>query len=81
MEMVNRDEVKEILLSNNPEIKIIYNDDEVEEITDGLSKDIEKVRKFMKGVNKMIAEIEQSDPKFAKILKDHFYNFDDDDIW
>lgn len=79
--MLNRDEVKEILLSNNPEIKIIYNDDEVEEITDGLCKDIEKVRKFMKEANVLIAELEISDPKLAKLLKDELYNFDDDDIW
>ena len=79
--MVNRDEVKEILQSNNPELKIIYRDDELEEIVDGICKDVEKVRKFMKGVNKMIAEIEQSDPNFAKILKDYFYNMDEDEIW
>lgn len=81
MEMINKEEAKEILLSNNPEFKIIYKDDELEKIVDGICKDVEKVRKFMKGVNKMIAEIEQSDPKFAKILKDYFYNLDEDDIW
>ena len=79
--MVNKDEVKEILLSNNPEIMIIYTDDEVEEVTDGLCKDIKKVRKFMKEANVLIAELEISDPKLAKRLKDELYNFDDDDIW
>jgi hypothetical protein len=60
------------LLSNNPEYKLLYNEDELEEIIDGICKDVEKVRKFMKCVNELIAEIEQSDPKFAKILKDYF---------
>jgi uncharacterized pyridoxamine 5'-phosphate oxidase family protein len=51
-EMVNRDEVKEVLLSKNPEFKTIYSDDEMEEIVDGIW-DVEKVRKFMKGVDKI----------------------------
>ena len=50
--MVNRDEVKEVLLSKNPEFKTIYSDDEMEEIVDGIW-DVEKVRKFMKGVDKI----------------------------
>lgn len=78
--MVNRDEAKEILLSNNPELKIIYKDDELEEIVDGICKDIKKVRKFMRGVDKMIAEIEQTDPKFAKILRDYFYNLEEGEL-
>ncbi len=79
MEMLSKEEAKEILLSNNPEYKILYNNDEIEEIVDGICKDIVKVRKFMRGVDKMISEIEQSDPEFAKILRDYFYNFDVDD--
>jgi len=51
-EMVNRDEVKEELLSKNHEFKTIYSDDEMEEIVDGIW-DVEKVRKFMKGVDKI----------------------------
>lgn len=78
--MVNRDEAKEILLSSNPEYKIIYNDDELEKITDGICEDIEKVRTFMKEVNELIAELEISDPKLAKLLKDKFYNLDEDEL-
>ncbi|MCK9281783.1 MAG: hypothetical protein M0P71_14245 [Melioribacteraceae bacterium] len=80
-ELVDREEAKEILLTNNPELKIIYKEDELEEEVDGVCEDIEKVRKFMNGVNEMIEEIEQSDPKFAKLLKDKFYNLDEDEIW
>lgn len=79
--MVNRDEVKEVLLSNNPELKIIYNEDELDEIVDGLCKDINYVRMTLKEVNKLIAEFEISDPEIAKRLKDKFYNFDIDEIW
>lgn len=75
MKKVNKDEAKEILLSNNPELRIIYKDDELEKIVDGICKDVEKVRKFMKGVNKLIAKLEISDPKLAKLLKDKYYNF------
>ncbi len=78
--MVSKDEAKEILLSNNPELKIIYNDDELEKITDGICEDIEKVRTFMKEVNELIAELEISDPKLAKLLKDKFYNLDEDEL-
>jgi len=76
--MVNRDEAKEILLSNNPEYKILYTEDEIDKIVDGICKDVEKVRKFIKELFEMIDEIEQIDPKFAKILRDYFYNLDED---
>jgi SMC interacting uncharacterized protein involved in chromosome segregation len=76
--MVNKEEAKEILLSNNPEYKILYTEDEIDEIVDGICKDVEKVRKFIKELFEMIDEIEQIDPKFAKILRDYFYNLDED---
>lgn len=76
--MVNKEEAKEILLSNNPEYKILYTEDEIDEIVDGICKDVEKVRKFIKELSEMIDEIEQIDPKFAKILRDYFYNLDED---
>ena len=56
--MVNKEEAKEILLSNNPEYKILYTEDEIEEIVDGICKDVEKVRKFLRSVEKMISEID-----------------------
>lgn len=78
--MVNRDEAKQILLSNNPELKIIYKEDELDEIVDGLCKDINYVRKTLKEVNKLIAKYEISDPEIAKQLIDKYYNFDIDEI-
>lgn len=84
-EWVDREEAKEILLTNNPELVIMYNKDDLEEVVDGVCEDIEKVRKFMSGVNEMIAEVEKTDPELAKELKDHFYNWYDEDedydIW
>ncbi len=76
--MINKQEAKEILLSNNPEYKILYTEDEIDEIVDGICKDVEKVRKFIKELFEMIDEIEQIDPKFAKILRDYFYNLDEE---
>ncbi len=84
-EWVDREEAKEILLTNNPELVIMYNEDDLEEVVDGVCEDIEKVCKFMSGVNEMIAEVEKKDPELAKELKDHFYNWYDEDedydIW
>ena len=79
--MVNRDEAKQILLSNNPELKIIYKDDELEEIVDGICKDIDYVRKTLKEVNKLIAKYEISNPELAMQLIDKYYNFDEDELW
>jgi hypothetical protein len=79
--MVNRDEAKQILLSNNPELKIIYKDDELEKIVDGLCKDINYVRKTLKEVNMLIAKYEISNPEIAKLLIDKYYNFDEDELW
>lgn len=81
VEMVNREEAKEILLSNNPELKIIYKGDELDEIVDGLCKDINYVRKTLKEVNKLIAKYEISNPKIAKQLIDKYYNFDENELW
>jgi len=79
--MVIRDEVKEVLLSNNPEFKIIYNEEELEEIIEGVCKDIEYIRKTIKEVNMLIAKYEKSNPEIAKQLIDKYYNFDIDEIW
>ncbi|MFN3194526.1 MAG: hypothetical protein ACE364_01075 [Chlorobiota bacterium] len=84
-EWVDREEAKEILLTNNPELVTMYNKDDLEEVVDGVCEDIEYVRKFMNGVNKIIAEVEKTNPELAKEIKDHFYNWYDDDedydIW
>jgi len=80
-EMVNREEAKQILLSNNPEYKILYNNDEIEKIVDGLCNDINYVRKVLKEVNEVIAVFEISDPEIAKQLIDKYYNFDEDELW
>lgn len=79
--MVNRDDVKEVLLSKNPEFKILYNEDEIEDIIDGVCKDIEYIRKTIKEVNMLIVMYEKSNPEIAKQLIDKYYNFDIDEIW
>jgi len=55
--------------------------DELDEIVDGICQDVEKVRKFMKGVNKMIAKYEISNPEIEKQLIDKYYNLDEDELW
>lgn len=79
--MVSKDEVKQVLLSKNPEFKILYNEDEIEDIIDGVCKDIEYIRKTIKEVNKLIAMYEKSNPEIAKQLIDKYYNFDEDELW
>ena len=78
-ELVDREEAKEILLTNNPELVTMYNEDDLEEVVDGVCEDVEKVRKFMSGVNEIIAKVEKTDPELAKEIKDHFYNWYDED--
>jgi hypothetical protein len=85
-EWVDREEAKEILLTNNPELVSMYNEDDLEEVVDGVCEDIEYVRKFLSGVDEIVAEVEKKDPELAKEIKDYFYNWYDededyDDIW
>jgi hypothetical protein len=54
---------------------------ELEEIIDGVCKDIEYIRKTIKEVNNLIAKYEKSNPEIAKQLIDKYYNFDLDEIW
>jgi len=78
-EWVDREEAKEILLTNNPELLTMYNEDDLEEVVDGVCEDIEYVRKFLSGVDEIVAKVEKIDPELAKEIKDHFYNWYDED--
>ena len=78
-EWVDREEAKEILLTNNPELVTMYNEDDLEDMVDGVCEDIEYVRKFLSGVDEIVAEVEEKDPELAKEIKDYFYNWYDED--
>ncbi len=85
-EWVDREEAKEILLTNNPELVKIYYEDDLEGLVDGACEDIEHVSKFLSRVDEIVEEVVKTDPELAKEIKDHFYNWYDededyDDIW
>ncbi|MFN3195896.1 MAG: hypothetical protein ACE364_08110 [Chlorobiota bacterium] len=57
----------------------MYNEDDLEEVVDGVCEDIEYVRKFLSGVDDIVAEVVKKDPELAKEIKDYFYNWYDED--